>query len=212
MGQHGPQPPQTLRPGVGTQGDTSYPQEVILSEAKNLGRGENMAKPSGILVGTAGVYYVASQLAARGFHAAVTHGNAPSVDILVGLRDGTSTVSLQVKTSSDALRTKGGEPNKVPYYYNWRMAERLALLNHPGLFFAFVDLKLDEFVNDQSEKQALPDVFILPSKEVHDVHEANAKENKKSAGWWWWQYSQELEQYKNAWKLLDDHLAGNVSQ
>ena len=134
VGQHGPQPPQTLRPGVGTQGDTSYPQEVILSEAKNLGRGENMAKPSGILVGTAGVYYVASQLAARGFHAAITHGNAPSVDILVGRLDGTSALSLQVKTSSDALRTQGKGPDKKPDYYHWPIANHLALPNHPDLF------------------------------------------------------------------------------
>ena len=42
-----------------------------------------MPKQSGILIGTAGVYHVASQLAACGLHAAVTFGNAPSVDILV---------------------------------------------------------------------------------------------------------------------------------
>ena len=58
-----------------------------------------MAKHSGILIGTAGVYYVAPQLASRSFHAAVTFGNTPSIDILVGFLDGSATLSLQVKTS-----------------------------------------------------------------------------------------------------------------
>jgi hypothetical protein len=66
-----------------------------------------MAKRSGILIGTAGVYHVASQLAQQGFHAAVTFGNAPSVDILVASPNGSSTISLQVKTSHWALRTRG---------------------------------------------------------------------------------------------------------
>jgi len=53
-----------------------------------------MAKRSGILVGTAGVYFVASQLAARGFHAAPTFGNAPSVDLLVASLDGKSSLCI----------------------------------------------------------------------------------------------------------------------
>ena len=36
-----------------------------------------MAKRSRIVIGTSGVYRVASQLAQQGFHAAVTFGNAP---------------------------------------------------------------------------------------------------------------------------------------
>jgi len=48
---------------------------------------------------TAGVYHVASQLAACGFDAAVDYGNAPSVDIVVGRVDSSASLSLQVKTS-----------------------------------------------------------------------------------------------------------------
>ncbi len=66
-----------------------------------------MPKRPEVLTGTAGVYYVAYQLAARGFHAAVTYGNAPMVDILVALLDGAATLSLQVKTSSWARVERG---------------------------------------------------------------------------------------------------------
>ena len=82
-----------------------------------------MAKRPGILTGTAGVYYVAYQLAARGFHAAVTYGNAPSVDLLVGLLDGAATFSLQVKTSSWALRTRGRGRNKKSDHYEWYVGQ-----------------------------------------------------------------------------------------
>jgi len=114
-----------------------------------------MAKRSGILIGTAGVYHVASQLAARGFHAAVTYGNAPSVDILVGLLDGSATVSLQVKTSHWALRARGRGKNKIPHHYEWDVGKKSAMLYRPDLFFAFVDLK---WQSGQS-----PVVFIIPS-------------------------------------------------
>ena len=56
-------------------------------------------KHSGIFTATAGVYFVAAQLAAKGFHAAPIFGNAPSVDILVGMSDGAAALSLQVKTT-----------------------------------------------------------------------------------------------------------------
>ncbi|MBI4201998.1 MAG: hypothetical protein HY532_02630 [Chloroflexi bacterium] len=170
-----------------------------------------MPANSSALIGTAGVYYVAAQLAAQGFHAAVTHGNAPSVDILVGSRDGARAVSLQVKTSTDALRTKGRKPNQVPDHYSWRIPELSLSVNHSGLFYALVYLKLPDFVNKQSEKRTLPEVFVLPSKEMWDVHIANQIEQPKTSSWWWWHYPQELEQYKNNWALLSSRLADNVS-
>ena len=96
-----------------------------------------MAKRSGILNGTAGVYFVASQLAAKDFHAAPTFGNAPSVDILVGLPNGAATLSLQVKTSRWALRTRGRGNNKHPDHYEWDVGEKSVKLNQPDLFFCF---------------------------------------------------------------------------
>ena len=92
------------------------------------------------LTGIAGVYYAAYQLAARGFHAAVTHGNAPTVDLLVGLLDGAATISLQVKTSSWAERNRGRGKNKGLDHYEWEIGKKSASICHPDLFFALVDL------------------------------------------------------------------------
>lgn len=91
------------------------------------------SRRSGILAGTAGVYFVASQLAAKGFHAAPTFGNAPNVDILAGLPDGAATVSLQVKTTWNALRKRGRGQEKKPHHYEWDVGEQSARLNKPDL-------------------------------------------------------------------------------
>ena len=122
--------------------------------------GYEVSKKSGILTGTAGVYYVASQLAMHGFHAAVTYGNAPYVDILVGLSDGSATLSLQVKASENALRAQGRGLNKEPHHYEWDVGMKSAKLHHPSLFYAFVDLKVGT--------EQLPDIFFVPSKRVFD--------------------------------------------
>src|SRR3972149_3847165 len=124
---------------------------------------ESMVKRSGILTGTAGVYYVASQLAMQGFHAAVTYGNAPSVDILVGLVDGSATLSLQVKTSWLARRTTGRGKKKTFSHYEWEIGKS-AKLHRRDLFFALVDLK--------EGKNELPDVFIIPSEVLSNYYRA----------------------------------------
>ena len=158
-----------------------------------------MAKLSGILIGTAGVYYVASQLAARGYHAAVTFGNAPSIDILVGLSDGASTLSLQVKTSHWALRTRGRGKNKLPHHYEWDVGPKSGNLKRPDLFFAFVDLKL-------GGKQELPEVFIVPSKDVFDAFDNPFFKSGESRRWRWHPAIEKIEPYKNNWGILSNHL------
>ena len=167
-----------------------------------------MAKLSGILIGTAGVYHVAAQLAARGYHAAVTYGNAPSIDILVGLSDGSATLSLQVKTSSSALRTRGRGDNKQPHRYEWDVGPKSGNLKSPDLFFVFVDLKLG--------KQELPDFWIVPSQFVFSTFDNPHFKSGQSRRWRWHRKIEEIEQYKNNWDLLRHHLEtvslGNVAQ
>lgn len=156
-----------------------------------------MTKRSGILIGTAGVYFVASQLAAHGLHAAVTFGNAPHVDILVGLADGAATVSLQVKTSHRALRTRGRGETKRPDHYEWDVGEKSAKLNHADLFFAFVDLK--------GRSGELPDIFVIPSQIVYRYFERYFKTGLSR-----WRYHPKVDsiiQYKNNWKMLEDYLS-----
>lgn len=155
------------------------------------------AKRSGILVGTAGVYFVASQLAAKGFHAAPTFGNAPNVDILVGLPDGEATVSIQVKTTWNALRYRGKKGNKHPDHYEWEIGERSAKLNRPGLFFALVDLR--------GAGTELPDVFIVPSEVIYNQFR-EALETKKIVRVRWHPKIEKVNEYKNKWDLLEGYL------
>jgi len=158
---------------------------------------DTMAKQSGILIGTAGVYFVASQLAVQGLHAAVTFGNAPHVDILVGLTNGAATLSLQVKTSYRALRTRGRGESKHPDHYEWDVGERSAKLNQVDLFFAFVDLK--------TRSGELPDVFVIPSQVVFRYFEPYFKTGLSR-----WRYHPKVDsilQYKNNWKVLEDYLS-----
>ena len=159
-----------------------------------------MAKRPGILTGTAGVYYVAYQLAARGFHAAVTYGNAPTVDLLVGLIDGAATLSLQVKASSWALRTRGRGKSKEPHHYEWDVGAKSARLAQPDLFFAFVDLK--------SLSGQLPDIFIIPSEVVFEyfLKWKPYFDRTPNARWRYHSKVEEIEQYKNNWDLLQSHL------
>ena len=151
---------------------------------------------SGILVGTAGVYFVASRLAAKGFHAAPTFGNAPHVDILVGQSDGAATLSIQVKTSWRALKTRGRGKNKQPHHYEWDVGERSAKLNQPGLFFAFVDLK--------GAGTEMPDVFIVPSRITYKYFERYFKSGLSR--WRWHPKIETAEPFKNTWNSLRDYL------
>ena len=157
-----------------------------------------MASPSGILIGTAGVYFVAAQLAAKGYHAAVTFGNAPSIDVLVGLSDGASTLSLQVKASRWALRNRGRGNNKKAHHYEWDVGPKSANLERPDLFFVFVDLKLG--------KEELPDFFIVPSKDIFNAFDNPFFKSDKLRRWRWHPRIEDIEQYKNNWDILSNHL------
>lgn len=162
-----------------------------------------MARRSGILTGTAGVYFVASQLAAKDFHAAPTSGNAPAVDILVGKPDGAATLSLQVKTSRWAQRTRGRGKNKQLDHYEWDVGEKSGNLTKPDLFFAFVDLK--------GAGTELPDVFIVPSEVVYKAFDNKYFKSGVKRRWRWHPKVDTILQYKNSWQILSDYLDGKAN-
>lgn len=163
---------------------------------KRLGENAVQIKRSGILTGTAGVYFVASQLAAKGFHAAPTFGNAPNIDILVGLPDGAATLSLQVKTSMHATRARGKGEQRRWHHYEWDLGTKSAGLNQPGLFFAFVNLK--------GMDKEMPDVFIVPSEVIHDRFEKQIEAKQSRIRWH--PGIETAEPYKNNWEILKVYL------
>jgi len=163
-----------------------------------------MAKRPGVLTGTAGVYFVAYELACRGFHAAVTPGNAPAIDILVAKLDGSASLSLQVKTTESALRTRGRGDSKSPHHYEWDVGERAANLNHPNLFFAFVDLR----PRPQTKPERKPDVFIVPSKVICETFDRmwDYFHSGKPRRWRWHPLVKDADPFKNNWDLLSSFL------
>ncbi len=101
------------------------------------------SKLSGILSGSAGVFFVAGELSRRGYVSTVTLRNARGTDILVSSADATKTLAIQVKTK------QGGKPE-------WRLNESDETNVAANLFYVFVRLQGLE----------LPQYSIVPSAEV----------------------------------------------
>ena len=108
-------------------------------------------------IGAAGQYYVAYNLSVREINAAMTLGNAPSVDILASSADGKRTVSIQVKTSRNAYRTNryGREG------YEWDVNKGVIGKYYESFWYAFVNLQ--EQGNGNEWK---PEIFFVPSRWV----------------------------------------------
>jgi hypothetical protein len=73
---------------------------------------------SGNLIGSAGTYYVAARLNFQGWHAAITTGNAPDIDVIATIDD--YAVALQVKTAEYATR-----PAELQWGFDVSKAKRL---------------------------------------------------------------------------------------
>ncbi len=91
------------------------------------------------LVGTAGEYFVCAELCRRGYLALLTPKNNPIFDVIASTQDGSSTVSVQVKTRS--IGNKQG----------WKLGLDITTKrNDAGLFVVLVNLEAD----------GLPDFYI----------------------------------------------------
>ena len=150
---------------------------------------------NGQMTGVAGVHYVVSYLNYLEFHAVPTVRNVPGPDVLLSTLSGSKGISLQVKTTRNAMRTRGLGKNKKPHEYQWDIGWKSAKISHSLLFFALVDLK---------EFRELPDVFIVPSQVIFEYFETGPNENWTRA-----RYHPKIEensQYKNNWDILREAL------
>ncbi len=114
-----------------------------------------MATGKSQFVGTAGQFYVAYGLSVREINAAITLGNAPSVDLMASSANGKRTVSIQVKTSRNAYRSKryGREG------YEWDVNKGVIEKWHESFWYAFVNLQ-------ENDNEWRPKVFFVPSQWV----------------------------------------------
>jgi hypothetical protein len=157
------------------------------------------------LTGAAGVYCVAAQLNAMGYHAALTIRSVPHVDLLTSTLDGSRSVALQVKTARSARRWKGKQNERVVDHYEFAMSEKSweAALESKNLLFAFVDLRC-EHGNPLAE---LPDVFIVPTSYLKSYYQKVVKDSYGGdpANWKWKRLhapASGFDKYKNNWDLL----------
>lgn len=116
-----------------------------------------MATGRSQFIGSAGQYYVAYNLAVRAINAAITLGNAPSVDLMAASPDGKRALSFQVKTSRNAYRRKryGHEG------FEWDVSKGVIGKYHESFWYAFVNLNSGAEPGEQD-----PRVYLVPSRWV----------------------------------------------
>lgn len=151
---------------------------------------------SHLFTGIAGVHFVAARLSWLKLSAVPTTRNAKGPDLLVSNLSGSKAVSIQVKTTEDALRTRGRGSAKKAHHYEWEIGYASAQLNHKNLFFALVNLK---------QFEELPDIFIVPSSIIFKYFEGDDPKVYTRA-----RYHPELdmiERYKNNWDVLQTALS-----
>jgi len=150
-----------------------------------------MALAKSQFIGAAGQFYLSYALAARHINVSLMLGNAPSVDALASSSDGRRTMSIQVKTASNAKKKKYGKVG-----YEWYVGSAVIGKYAESFLYAFLDFKGD--VTSQ------PDVFFIPSRWVAEFVKPD---------WSMFLYflpaTQEIEALtKNRWDLVQHYLAG----
>ena len=113
---------------------------------------------------------------------------------MVGSLSGHDTVSLQVKTSSGARREYTRHPEKN--HWEWTVGKKAIELEGPSIFYAFVDLKW--------KPAEIPDVFIVPSKDVASFF--SDPECRKWSMHVFWLYDRDRDKFRESWHLITDRL------
>lgn len=143
------------------------------------------------MIGIAGVHFVASYMSFLGYHSVPTTRNVQGPDLLVSNLDGSNLLSIQVKTTIRASRTRGRGEDKKKHHYEWEIGWSSAKMNHPNLFFALVDLMYFK---------QLPDVFIVPSKTIFAYFKGGDPKTWIRARYH--PLVTDVERYKNNWGTL----------
>jgi hypothetical protein len=146
------------------------------------------------LTGVAGVHYVAAFLSYRGFHAVPTTRNVRGPDLLVSNLDGSESLSVQVKTTKWAVRTRGRGTSKSPHHLEWDIGWASATCSADRLFYALVDLR---------DFQEMPDIYFVPSRTIFTYFEGGDPQTWKRARYH--PSVQDIAAFKNNWQPLS-HL------
>jgi hypothetical protein len=152
---------------------------------------------SGQQTGIAGVHFVAAYLSFLGLHAVPTTRNAFGPDLLASSLCGRKSLTIQVKTTAHASRTRGRGEEKKLHHLEWDVGWTSAKLNNRNIWFAFVDLM---------GFKKMPDTYIVPSKVIYDHFAQGSPTVWKRARWH--PLLEIVEPYKNekGWVRLQEAL------
>ena len=123
--------------------------------------------------------------------------NVKGPDILVANEDGSAGVTIQVKTTIHAMRTRGRGRDKRPNHYEWDMSWGHVRQSSPLLIYALVDLK---------DFREMPDVYLVPSSVIATYYIGG-----DPTTWRRPRYHPaiaDIEAYRNNWGLLKETLDG----
>lgn len=144
------------------------------------------------LTAAAGEHYVAYRLSEMAYPVAMTRGGSPSVDIMVANLSGTTTIALQVKTSTGARRTYSRPGNADKNRWEWDVGRKALELRGDSIFYAFVDLKWSA--------KATPDVFLVPAVIVASFLQPDWSR------YMFWIMDKDAPRYQNRWDILTERL------
>ena len=160
-------------------------------------------KNSNTLIGTAGEYYVCAELCRLGYLALLTPKNNPLFDVVATNVEGTTSVSIQVKTRS--ARNKQG----------WKLNKAVGATETPGVPFVVL-VNLREELPPEFYVYRYSD-FASRVSEIFDNYIAKPKrsgEPRKDPGFRWFDEINFTEADRariNNWKPIIGALMGNGS-
>lgn len=120
--------------------------------------------------GAAGEFYVASYLSALGLVVALPRCGVPSSDLLVTTFDCNKTISLQVKTASNAFNRS----NKYENYLTWPISIKSKSISEPSHWYVFVNLM--GWPNEISS----PDIYFVSSIDVANIFKTDWNKDGES--------------------------------
>lgn len=153
---------------------------------------ENLKTDRGTTLGVSGELFVAAELTRRGYIATLTSKNTKAIDLLVSNKDGSRSVCIQVKACSNRKMNV------------WKMSKSSEEITASNLYYVFVNLC--EFDN--------PFYFVVPSKivaqRIHSEYTEWKQKPRKDGKMHpdtdmrtFKITESEMEEYQNAWYLLD---------
>ena len=168
------------------------------------------------VTGSAGVHFVAYRLSAMGYVVALTREGAPAVDLMAFSPKSGKSVSIQVKTATNASQRERKKKRKDGLVY-WRLSKKALELRGKGVFYAFVDMK--GCAADQPRPQKTPDVYIVPADWVADPSHRNLSDQGTSLGtfnvypkgkpatdFWFDIYPKGKKKWAENWRAITDML------